>query len=181
MVHLSQLPRSRPRCMERISLFSRSTVQPRNSTRIDTARQRAEALFKPKPLPKALCANETANKMAHQPRVLSISALMPASADNPCAADDNGSRSSALPPDTSSSEIRYDSTADRRNLWGFGFRDPAHSPKSQTGCSCRGMIYRRGAGSLRGPLQSRLRYSSRSGTLRDPRTRAVTPGRVGSD
>ena len=67
--------------MERISLFSRSTVQPRNSTRIDTARQRAEALFKPKPLPKALCANETANKMAHQPRVLSISALMPASAD----------------------------------------------------------------------------------------------------
>jgi hypothetical protein len=62
--------------MERISLFSRSTVQP-NSTRLDTARQRAEALFKPKPLPKALCANEIANKMAHGPRILSISAPTP--------------------------------------------------------------------------------------------------------
>jgi hypothetical protein len=63
--------------MERISLFSRSTVQPVNSTRIDNARQRAEALFKPKSPPKARCANETANKMAHEPRVLSISALTP--------------------------------------------------------------------------------------------------------
>ena len=178
MVHLSQLPRSRPGSMERISLFSRSTVQPVNSTRIDNARQRAEALFKPKSPPKALCANETANEMAHEPRVLSISALTPEQApttpEQPTPMDFDRRH---FPPGTSSGEIRHDDTADRRNLWGSGVRDPAHSPKSLTGCSCRGMIYRRGV-ACTGALQRDFDKAPGTAPCAASTTRAALPRRV---